>query len=246
MNEQHKSHLPFVIIFQGRVGSTYLTEALDKHSEIVCWKEYFTTITDHLDLYERKKRNKKGPTQLEWLDNFYSSPPMSCSAVGFKTKLKDVLDMEGFSQPLIKHHAKIIHLQRRNKVKLTVSKINAVRLNEATGDWNLYNESQRPEQINIDFEQFDSWLKDCEKRANTEAAFLSKMNLPMINIYYEDLFKENTDSLNKIMNFLGVEFENVQGDALKTTSNDLKEAIENFDELAARYKGTTYEAMFYE
>ena len=149
MSRSTEQHTPFVVIFQGRCGSTYLVEALDKHSQIHCWKEYFSTL---------KKRKGNAEDQLRWLADFYSSPPVACSAVGFKTKLKDVMDPDGFARTLGEHQAHIIHLQRRNTVKLTVSLLNAMRLNERTGDWNLYQASDRPAKLRVDPDDFAGYI----------------------------------------------------------------------------------------
>jgi LPS sulfotransferase NodH len=140
----------------------------------------------------------------------------------------------------------VIHLQRRNTIKLTVSFFNAMRLNELTGDWNLYEPGDRPERLNIDLERFDTWLQAAERRSEAETAFVTQLGLPTLNVSYEDLLADETRTLHRIMDFLDVDHEDVRGDALKVTSNDMRDAIENFDELWGRYKGTSYEAMFVE
>ena len=237
MSKSKEQHTPFVVTFQGRCGSTYLVEALNKHSQIHCWKEYFSTL---------KKRKANAEDQLRWLADFYSSPPVACSAVGFKTKLKDVMDLDGFARVLREHQSLIIHLQRRNTVKLTVSLLNAMRLNELTGDWNLYKASDRPEKLRVNVERFDEYLKAAERKSEDEIAFVSSLGLPALNVYYEDLLSDETGTLQQITRFLGVDYEAVRGDALKVTSNELRDAVENFDELLGCYRGTSYEAMFVE
>jgi LPS sulfotransferase NodH len=231
MTESDKKRTPFVVLFQGRCGSTYLVEALAKHSRIRCWKEYFSTLKD---------RKYSAAEQLDWLDSFYNNPPAECTAVGFKTKLDDVLDLQGFAEALGRYRARVIHLQRRNTIKLTVSFFNAMRLNELTGDWNLYEPGDRPERLNIDLERFDTWLQAAERRSEAETAFVTQLGLPTLNVSYEDLLADETRTLHRIMDFLDVDHEDVRGDALKVTSNDMRDAIENFDELWGRYKGTSY------
>lgn len=237
MNSLMTRHTPFAVIFQGRCGSTYLVEALNKHSQIQCWREYFSTL---------KKRKGSAADQLRWLADFYSATPDSYSAIGFKTKLADVMDLDGFARTLVEHNAHIIHLQRRNMVKMTVSFFNAMRLNNLTGDWNLYTENDRPEKLHIDVERFDEWLRAAERKSEDEIGFVSRLGLPTLNVYYEDLLFDETGSLREIMNFLRVGYEAVRGDALKVTSNDLRDAVENFDELIGYYSGTSYEPMFIE
>ena len=139
---------PFVIIFQGRCGSTYLVEALDKHPAIECADERLAAI---------KKQNCGADIQLEWAEDFLSQRHHSgTTQKGSKTKLRDVLDPADFSQLLQSLDCRIIHLRRNNVVKLTISNFNSVRINDKTGDWNLYNRTNPLSKTSIDLETFDS------------------------------------------------------------------------------------------
>ncbi|MHC4216937.1 MAG: hypothetical protein ACYSU7_00620 [Planctomycetota bacterium] len=224
----------FVILFEGRSGSTYLTEALASHSSIRAVGEKLVGFKD-----------LGGARQLEWTRTFLTEPPRAQTrAIGFKTKLTDVLDHEGMSQLLRDVGAHIILLQRRNRVKLVISLLNSVRLFDATGSWNLYREEDRLPAVATDHATFDSWLTKVEHTNRELVGFVKGLALPTLSIYFEDLLLDARATVDRVCSFLDVPPEPVQGGSLKNTSDDLREAIVNFDELRARYVGTEYEPMF--
>ena len=81
----------FVLLFPGRSGSTYVISALDAHPH------------DHRE--GRGPRSRSGPqgpeAQLDWTRRYFRGPLVNRNkAVGFKTKLRDVLDQDGFARIL--------------------------------------------------------------------------------------------------------------------------------------------------
>ena len=147
----------FVMIFQGRCGSTYLMEALDSHPGITCCFEHLATL---------KRRKITAAEQLQWARRFLIDGKGSDAQIrGFKTKLRDVLDLDRFGRMLREIGARIIHLQRRNTIKATVSFFNSVRLRKITGDHNLYDRQVDLASIVIDRDEFEEWLKAAEQTA---------------------------------------------------------------------------------
>lgn len=226
----------FVIIFQGRCGSTYLVEALDSHPEIECVGEKLASL---------RKKKYNADDQLGWANNFLThmdSPGVSQK--GFKTKLRDVLNKSGFRDLLQSLNTRIIHLRRRNVVKLTISSFNSVRIRKKTGDWNIYDSTHKPSETAIDSEVFASWLGGVEKRALDEMAFVVALDLPVLTLFYEDFLCDPSSYFEQIFSFLNVPIREVTGKSFKSTNDDLRLAISNFDELRSQYSGTPYEAMF--
>jgi LPS sulfotransferase NodH len=223
----------FVILFIGRSGSTYLVDALASHPE-VCAK------------WEGLLGNKKGPeAQLQRAREFFTqSPHEGHPAVGFKTKLSQVKDREGFAGLLEEMGARIILLQRRNIVKHVVSWVNSERIHDATGRWNLWNEENRLPPAAIDVAKFDRRLEQVEKGKRALESYAENVDLPTLRLYYEDLLVDKRATLERIFSFLEVSFEPVRGGSIKNTSDDLREAVSNFDELRSHYVGTPYEQMF--
>lgn len=227
---------PFVMFFLGRSGSTYIIETLNKHPEIRAAKEIFSYL---------KQKGEDGQAQLQWMQHFfqlYRQGPYQ--AVGFKTKIKDVLDPDGLAQALQEIGANIILLRRKNSIKHMVSVFNSVRLNEATGNWNLYRPHDRLTPVHIDVDTFKSWLPDAEAERQHLENYVRQLQLPTYDLYYEDLLLNEQKTFESISEFLGVEYKPVSGDCIKHTSDDLRQAVANFDELRSAYLGTSYEAMF--
>lgn len=228
---------PFVILFEGRTGSTYLVEALDRHPEVRARKEVFASLRNQGWLAEH---------QVEWLEEYLGGPPEEegIRAVGFKTKLRDVLDPEETARVLEEVGASAIVLLRRNRIKHLVSVFNAMRLHEETGDWNLYADGGSLPPLEIDPERFDEWLQARERQREELEGYVERLALPTLRLTYEDLLLEEGAFFEQLFDFLGVAPRPVEGEARKATSDDLREALANFEELRARYEGTRYEPMF--
>jgi LPS sulfotransferase NodH len=237
MNTQDNKPLPFILLFRGRCGSTYLVEALDNHPSVRAAPEKMAALI---------QKKQGAPEQLQWARQFLAPAANGTpySAIGFKTKLQDVLDPDGMTALLQELSARIIHMRRRNTVKMTVSLFNSVRLKDTTGDWNLYDKTKTLPPLTIDLQKFDEWLKITERKVREEVAFITSLALPTLTVYYEDLLLNETATLEQVFSFLGVGYQPVQGKAVKSTSDDLRDVLANFNDLRAHYAGTTYQPMF--
>lgn len=227
---------PYVILFIERDGSTYLTSLLTSHPDIEAIYERFAVLN---------QKNATSAEQNAWAAEFFTPPLIARSkARGFKTKLVDVLDLQGFTKLLHEKNVRIIQMRRRNRVKAVVSRINARRLYEATGNWNLYDKSDRMPAMEIDQELFQDYLQEREDADEELQTYVDQLSLPKLKIVYEDLLTDKAATLQKVFSFLKVADKPVQEKTMKHTSDDLRDVILNFDELRGRYSGTPYAAMF--
>jgi LPS sulfotransferase NodH len=224
----------FVLLFPGRSGSTYVISALDAQPDITAKGE----VLDPL--------RPQGPAvQLEWTRRFLRGPVLNRSkAVGFKTKLRDVLDQDGFAAVLSELDARLIYLDRRNDVKHAISRITARRLKDSTGRWNRYDGDDRLAPFAVDFEDFRSRLDAVEAEKATISDYVGRLDRPLLHLDYEDLLAEPTETFHRLLAFLGLPPAPLQAATQKNTSDDLREVVTNFAELRARYAGTRYEPMF--
>jgi len=182
--------------------------------------------------------------QLDWARSFFTPALIGrVAAVGFKTKIVDVLDREGFAQLLTEKRCHIIRMRRRNRVKAVVSRINARRLYEASGKWNLYKVEDRQPPMTIDPGEFDAYLKERESADAQLENYVRHLGLPTLKIFYEDLMLDPDAVLRSVCAFLRVKPHPLVGKTLKHTSDNLRDVVLNFDELRGRYLGE-YEAMF--
>lgn len=227
---------PYVILFLERDGSTFLTSLLISHPDIQAIYERFAVLN---------QQGLNGSDQLAWARELFTPSLLNrYSAVGFKTKLVDVQDLEGFTKLLQEKKCHIIHMQRRNSVKAVVSKINARRLYEATGKWNLYSETDRLPAQDIDPAEFDQLLEEREQANRQLAQYIHELGLPTLKVVYEDLLINHEAEIKRILGFLNVKPYPVKAKTLKNTRDNLQEAVANFEELRSRYAGTTFLAQF--
>lgn len=227
---------PFVVMFVERAGSTYLITALKSHPEVQATTEKFDAM---------RQEGKSAADQLAWAKE-YLTPPLvgRHRAIGFKTKLVDVLDRAGFTALLRERGCRIIRLQRRNAVKAAISTMNARRQYEKSGYWNLLQESTRLPAFEVDPERFATLLREREELDSDLEHYVQALQLPTLTMVYEDLLQDREAFVSRVLNFIGVEDRPLPAATLKNTKDDLREAILNFDELKARYAGTKYEPMF--
>lgn len=226
----------FVILFVERAGSTYLSTLLNSHPDINALREQLAVL---------KQEGKSGQEQVDWIQSFFTPPRSSrYAAVGFKTKTVDVLDPEAFRAVLRKNQTKIIQLQRRNSVKGAVSTLNAQRLQQATGNWNLLDESDRRPAFSVEPAEFDDYLQRRVAWDEELATFVKQLDLPTLPLFYEDMLVDENAFLSEVFDFLEVKPAPVKGKTYKNTSDDLREVLTNFDELRSRYEGTDFESMF--
>lgn len=227
---------PFIILFVERDGSTYLTSLLISHPGVKAVYERFAVM---------RQKGTSGEDQLAWARKFWARPFFGkVGAIGFKTKLVDVLDLDGLADLMLELRVTTIQMHRNNTVKAVVSRMNARRLHEESGNWNLYREKDRMPPMEIDFDAFDRQLQE-RKQAEAELArFVDRLALPTIDVSYESLLADRDDTLLRVFDALGVPPHAVRSKTIKHTSDDLRDVILNFDELKARYAGTPYHGMF--
>jgi LPS sulfotransferase NodH len=227
---------PYVILFIERDGSTYLTSLLAAHPDVQAVYERFAVL---------RQQGQNAQQQLEWARGFFTPPLFSRhAAVGFKTKLVDVLDPAGFAGLLQEKRCRVIQMQRRNRVKAVISRINAKRLHDRSGNWNLYQESDRQPPAAVDLAEFAEFLREREEADAELETYAGRLALPTLKLVYEDLLTDRASSIRRVFEFLRVRWLPVEGKTLKNTSDDLREAVLNFDELRTAYAGTAYEPMF--
>lgn len=165
-------------------------------------------------------------------------------AAGFKCKFRDISDFDAFRDLLHEVDAKIIYLYRENTVKRVVSMLNAIRLEEKTGWWNLHKEENRTGPFEINPEEFDQRLQRMTTTRTQTQNLIEGLKLPVLTLKYEDILVDVDDVRRKAFSYLGVSQVQTEGNPLKATSDDLRQVITNFEDLRARYVGTEYEPMF--
>lgn len=221
----------FVILFQGRTGSSYLQDLLSSHPQVVCEPESLV----------RKSREE----QAQWVRALYQAPqPPTVTAVGFKTKLKDIVDPAEFRDLLEGFGVRVVHMVRRNRVKQAFSRINARRLFESRRMWNL-KEGQPPlPPTRVTLEQFQEALDHHAEMDAQLRRFLEGLDRPCLELAYEELLEDREGTLARLCRFLQVPEAPMTSRLQKNTPDSLREAFLNYDEIKDHYRGTSLEPQF--
>jgi len=229
---------PFVVLFIERDGSTYLTSLLASHPQVRVVYERFAVL---------RQQGAGAQAQLGWAAS-YLKPPLvgRAAAIGFKTKLVDVLDRDGFAALLRARACHILLMRRQNHVKAVVSRINARRLHDVTGNWNLYDSADRMPPMQVDPAEFDRYLQERAAAERELQDYVARLELPTLRLVYEEMLVDRAAALARVFEFLQVRPVALQGRTLKHTPDDLRQVVLNFDEMVQLYAGTAYEPMFRE
>lgn len=236
-----KKPCKFVLLFQGRTGSTYITERVNAHPDVKMEPEVWGGWGFQVSKSERSQYSQK---QKDWLARFYAQfDDDAIRSIGFKTKLDDVIDKRSFIQFIRKNDIKIIHMTRRNIVKLVISEINAQRLFDATSKWNLDNEDERPGPFVLDLDEFDAKIKWREQIEDWLDGYIKIINNPTLSLCYEDMLFNEVHFFEKFYHFIGTKPADTRSKIIKNTPTDLRQIIINHEELLRKYKYTRYESM---
>ena len=235
----------FIILFEGRTGSSLLGNLLNQHPQVSCLGEEVAAL-----------RHEGWAAQRAWIESLFldtanfRDPRLkgTATALGFKVKLREIADAKAFGQWLDGSDVKVVHQQRLNFVKQVVSSVRAMKLYEQTGHYNL-----EPDQANlkpgayaIPKKRFNNtllWLLEAEHKL---ALFLAVLTRPVLHSTYEDLCAGMNAEVARVFSFLGVSSQPVEPNTIKLTSDHLREVLENYDDLLAFYSGTGFEKMFTE
>ncbi|MHB8134453.1 MAG: hypothetical protein ACYDH1_09560 [Anaerolineaceae bacterium] len=227
---------PYIILFIERDGSTYLSSLLSSHPYIEAVFERFAVM---------KQKNASPSEQIDWARGFWTPSLINkVIARGFKTKLIDIMDPPKFANLCQEKNVKIIHMNRFNKIKAVISKINAKQLYDKSGYWNLYQEEDRVPPKLFDTVILDELINEREKLDRELSEFIHELNLPTLKVTYEDLLLDKEKILNNVFNFLNVPVKPVETKTIKHTDDDLRKVILNFEEIQNHYIDTPYFEMF--
>ncbi|MBN2378097.1 MAG: hypothetical protein JXD22_16990 [Sedimentisphaerales bacterium] len=219
----------FIILFEGRTGSSHVRQLLNGHPDIVC---------DSEQLYGLNAASQK----VKIAEMLSVNIPFA----GFKTKLRDVKDPDYFARLIERENIRIIYLDRKNLVKTVVSTLYAQMLVKKTGDYNRRKQNmQEYGPIHIQYSEFEWHIKLRKELDEKLLTFFEKLSVTKTHVYYEEMLVDEEGFMRRLIEFLGAEWQPLNSSILiKAVSDDLRNSVANFDELRSRYIGTPYEAMF--
>ncbi len=238
---------PFVILFQGRSGSTYLASLLNSHPDIFCRFEDFDTegpdqatrrLLDFSDQYI------EGPTYEQIQAHLCGLLNRNTKASGFKFKYP--FQYARYPEVLFwmlqqKDNLKVIHLDRSNILKRVVSleHLSVLRNKGHVINANLVKRGGH-EKFVLNIPRLIN-LVLMEEHTQSVLEFIVSQFPNRLTVEYDDLLKSRDECLYRITDFLGVErFSDIRSEFHKATPDDLQEVVENYDQLQRALADTPY------
>lgn len=235
----------FVILFEGRTGSSMLGGFLNQNPRITCLGEEVAAL-----------QSMGWAAQREWIETLFMNPSSlkdprikeSADAIGFKVKLREIASADDFKQTIESRNIRVIHMTRSNLIKQVVSSIRAVDLHEKTGVYNIHvrhaDAPEVPGSYSISPSRFDETLKWLEQATNRLGEFVESIETDVFTLTYEDVTSDTERQMALLCGFLGVPEASFRERTKKITSDNLAESVSNYEELRSIYEHTPYFDMF--
>ncbi|MEO0896462.1 MAG: hypothetical protein AAFY71_08705 [Bacteroidota bacterium] len=226
----------FIIVGQGRTGSTLLTSLFDSHPDILCqgellgndWKESYRNILFvEAFILGRAYRNR-------------------AKVFGFKMKFDHLFrhqnykDTSSFMQLLSDKGWKVIYLRRNNLFYHSLSQLVAEKHNRAyhhrSGEGKL---SRKP--VEIDRESLMYKIKKSEGNQATALEFLKGIDFHEV-IYERDLMdpEHQKATMNSLYEYVGVRPHEASTNMVKINARPLESIITNVEEVKEFMAETPY------
>ncbi len=218
----------FVVVANGRTGSTLLVNLLRSHPAIQCEDEI---------LNERRWRG--GCRPLGWLARAFPLPYLAWRArratqpvFGFKLKTGGQVPDLGRTLHSLHHHGwRLIYLQRRDVLQQTLSWSVA----QASGCWQTTAEQPRaPYTITLDVDDFLRDLRTCVKDRQLLADLI--LQLPHLPLNYEDDLAHGDRwpaTVARLCAFLSVAPAPLTSRTAKTWEQPYSEVVTNYADILA-------------
>ena len=246
----------FIILTHGRAGSTFLQQLLDSHSSITCYEEIFNASGNGPEnfysfckrqypklsyLFLRGKISKSSlnfPLAVlfrKYIEHLYSASEVK--KIGFKLIYDQLLYCRPLMSWVVENSIPIIHLQRTNVLKATISLIIAHDTGIYVSSSVSFKKGQKvsvsPARILHELNQLSKQKLQCESLTQ---------NNPTLTVNYEDLFDNQTLTIQQIMDFLGITNPSFQTpDIVKTNAEKISEFVENYEAIRRALAGTPWE-----
>ncbi|VEP18894.1 putative Sulfotransferase [Hyella patelloides LEGE 07179] len=246
----HLKYTKFIILCRSRTGSNLLLNQLQFHENVRMFYEVFSPdnspkeFWDYINHDIQIIRDLKNNNPIKLIDDFvYREMPLNISAVGFKLfyyHARKGKQQEIWQYLEDRQDIKIIHLVRRNLLKVHVSQQMAL----ATNSWYLKNGKKLDSNtiIELDYEQTRRAFEETKKLEAENEIFLK--NHQILKIFYEDIVQNNVLEMEKIQNFLEVKHTPVYISTKKQSTKSLPKKIKNYSELKTSFQGSPYASFF--
>jgi LPS sulfotransferase NodH len=212
-----------VILSAPRSGSTLLHTYLNFHSHI---KSYGEVLREY---FEGNNSEKNSVNIVERL--VFKPHSTNCKAVGLKIFYEYYKQhpyyAACFQEVLIKKDVKIIHLIRKDILKLYVS----LKIAEKTNVWSTGKSSTQhnADQITIDLTDYLQFRAEYQQHQQLFTSLFQ--DHAVLEISYEDLAQHPDVVLKNVQQFLGVKPQQLKTLLKKQNQDNVKTHVTNYDEV---------------
>lgn len=242
----------YILLASPRTGSNLLNNLLNSHLNILAYGELFDRplccLAPGWPLSATKRlliSKLRDLFPFFFINQFILKPRgRLISCVGFKLFYSHVIANQKIIKRLLNStEFKIIHLQRKNFFNSLVSY-------EVAKRTNIWVAKTRPAldnankifPITIDPISCRGFFEKKELDRSNALKFFK--NMPLFDIYYEDLVKDQDQSIKKICCFLGVPLVPLKTETQKIIIRPNEDIVENYDELKNFFSGTKWSRFF--
>ena len=219
----------FLILFPGRTGSSWLVDGLCRHPRIRADGEILV--------------GRSPDEQRSTLRRLYAGR-RTRSAIGFKTKLKDVADLDLLRSCIVEQDLVVILMRRRDLLRLAISRINARRLHAETGRWNVRGNDRPVSGADVAVEELVDALTRCRDDVLRLDDFVASSGVIPCEIEYADILAEPEGVFARVQEVLGVERRPLASSVVKNTSQELAGAVGNIDALRRELASSEWSSVF--
>lgn len=222
-----EDYVKFVIVARSRTGSNLLRSLLNSHGDMIVFGEKFYALDgrETTSIYSEIFPNKS--TKVRGFKLFYYHPSDS--------KDRSVWDMLQQDKAI-----KIIHLQRKNQLRVHISRLIALKTDKwRTESKKTIGVEDRKVKVDIekmlnDFETTNTYISDTQKIFKDHK---------IMEVTYSSMTQTPEQTLNEIQHFLGVPQKNLTSQMRKQNPEAIKDLVVNYDEVYEALMDTEYAFM---
>lgn len=234
----------FIILGRARTGSNFLASMLRSHGEVICFGELFHFRRDMIFwdypgfevTPEALALRDRDP--VRFIDTrVFASVPHPVKAVGFKLFYNQAQEEDWRSVwNYLKEQTgcKVIHLQRRNIVRVHLSE----KIADKTQRWVIFRDDDAHRDVAVELT-----FSDCLRTFESMHEYVERYQRffadhDVLDVFYEELVSNTEVETDRIQRFLGVPPRQLRAGIRKQARQPLTTMIGNYDEFKRECEGT--------
>jgi len=244
----HEDYQKFIIMGMPRSGSNLLASSLRSRKNIITYGELFNEKSrERKDILwdtpgyrtTEKALSRRDTDPIAFLECMvFKKMPTYIEALGFKLFYHHADENWECVWPYLKEQElKVLHLKRRNYLKVLLSISVAMRTKQFVSR-NIKNSQQQA--ITLDYDECLHWFEMTKAWENKFDTYFDDS----LMLYYEDLVKDYARIMQNIQEYLNVRVGETRSPLTKQSRLTLNKAIKNFDQLRSRFSGSEWEVFF--